>query len=212
MPTTITFEGHATFVITANDGSSLVIDPYQSGVFGDAFRYRPLVDTYDFAVATHDHVDHNAIDILRGPPAKPAPPFSVRRHRLSHDEYDGRRRGGDVDALVVSVDGLSIAHLSDVGHSPREQDIAALKGCDCLLVPCGGFYTIGAAQAAEWVETLQPRIAIPMHYLTKAIALPLVAVEVFLARFPTYARAGVSSINLESLDSTGVVVLEPRSA
>lgn len=212
MATTLTFEGHATFVITADDGSTLIIDPYDSGVFGDAFRYKPLEGSYDYAVTSHDHVDHNAVERLSGSPAAPSAPFTVTRHQLAHDEYDGRRRGGSVDALVVEVDGITIVHLSDVGHSPRPSDVEALKRCDCLIVPCGGFYTIGAAQAQEWVESLRPRVAVPMHYLTKAIALPLIPVEVFLARFPTCTRAGVNSMNLASSDATGVVVLEPRSA
>ena len=35
---------------------------------------------------------------------------------------------------------------------------------DVLLVPVGGFYTIGPEEAAKLVKTLRPRLAIPMHY------------------------------------------------
>ena len=32
------------------------------------------------------------------------------------------------------------------------------------LVPVGGTYTMDASQAAEFVNALQPRVAIPTHY------------------------------------------------
>jgi len=35
---------------------------------------------------------------------------------------------------------------------------------DVLLVPIGGQHTLNAAQAAEVISQVEPRIVIPMHY------------------------------------------------
>lgn len=36
--------------------------------------------------------------------------------------------------------------------------------CDIVLVPVGGKYTMDAEEAAEYVNTIRPQIAIPVHY------------------------------------------------
>jgi L-ascorbate metabolism protein UlaG (beta-lactamase superfamily) len=35
---------------------------------------------------------------------------------------------------------------------------------DVVILPVGGTYTMTAAEAAEAVNTIQPEVAIPMHY------------------------------------------------
>ena len=41
-----------------------------------------------------------------------------------------------------------------------------LKNPDVLMVPVGGFYTIGAEQARDTAAQLGARIILPMHYRT----------------------------------------------
>ena len=36
--------------------------------------------------------------------------------------------------------------------------------CDIALVPIGGTYTMNAAEAAEFVNTLRPHTVVPTHY------------------------------------------------
>jgi len=35
-----------------------------------------------------------------------------------------------------------------------------------MLIPVGGFFTIGAAEALEIIRSAYPRVVIPMHYRT----------------------------------------------
>ena len=49
-----------------------------------------------------------------------------------------------------------------------------------LLIPVGGLNTIGAAQAAEVVSQIEPKIVVPMHFKTEATVLDLEPVERFL--------------------------------
>ena len=36
--------------------------------------------------------------------------------------------------------------------------------CDIAMVPCGGTYTMDASEAAEYVNMISPKVAIPTHY------------------------------------------------
>ncbi len=170
------FLGHAAVLLMADDGTSLLIDPYNPGGFSGRMAYAPIPYQPDAVVCSHDHLDHCAVGDLANRPQVidgegAFGPFSVRRHQAYHDEYAGRRRGGAVDILDISVDGLRLVHLSDVGESPRAELVAALRGPDVLFVPVGGFFTIGAAQAFEWSRRLAPARVVPVHYKTARCAL-----------------------------------------
>lgn len=42
------------------------------------------------------------------------------------------------------AEGLRVVHLGDLGHELSGEQLAPLRGCDTLLIPVGGFYTIDA--------------------------------------------------------------------
>ena len=47
---------------------------------------------------------------------------------------------------------------------PAPEQIEALQGCDVVMVPVGGFYTVGPEEAKKIVDAVGPRVVIPMHY------------------------------------------------
>lgn len=189
------FLGHAAVLLTSEDGTTLLIDPYNPGGFGGRMNYRPIPYRADAVVCSHDHLDHCAVNHLGNSPHlineddEGYGPFEVIRHAAFHDEYGGRRRGGVVDVLEIRVDGLKLVHLADVGHSPSAALVEPLRGADVLFVPVGGFFTIGAAQAHEWKRRLAPRRCVPVHYRTERCTLTLRPRQVFEA----YAGCGGAS-------------------
>ena len=60
--------GHACFLATAADGTKVLMDPYRSGAFGNAFRYGPIEETVDIVLTSHDHEDHGWVRDLPGSP------------------------------------------------------------------------------------------------------------------------------------------------
>lgn len=178
--------GHAAVVLTAASGARLLIDPYESGGFGGKMAYPPIEERVGAVVCTHAHADHAATHALSGAPVELLGDaswegFEVTRHAVMHDEYEGRRRGGAVDMVCVEVDGWRVLHGSDVGESPRAGVIEAVGPVDVWLVPVGGFFTIGAAQAWEWSRRLGARWVVPVHYDTPWCGLGLRGVENFVA-------------------------------
>ena len=76
---------------------------------------------------------------------------------------------------------VRLAHLGDLGHALDAATVKAVGKVDVVLVPVGGFFTIDYKEAAQVVESLAPRIVVPMHYKTAATDFPITTEDDFLA-------------------------------
>lgn len=65
----------------------------------------------------------------------------------------------------LEADGITIAHLGDLGRIPTESEYEKLQQADVLLMPCAGYYTIDADQTKEILARLKtPSLKILMHF------------------------------------------------
>jgi L-ascorbate metabolism protein UlaG (beta-lactamase superfamily) len=139
-----------------------------------------------------------------------------------HDNSNGGERGATA-MFVIDVDGVRIVHCGDLGqHTLTNEQLervnAGGRRVDVLLIPVGGVYTIDGAQAARIVEQVRPRFAIPIHYKTDVLHIPLESPEKFLkATQPAHRVSTVQGNTLavaKSLtadgDATTVVALHYR--
>jgi L-ascorbate metabolism protein UlaG (beta-lactamase superfamily) len=62
--------------------------------------------------------------------------------------------------FVVTMEGKKIYYCGDTDIIPEMDDIKA----DIMIVPVGGTYTMTAEEAARAVNTVNPEVAIPIHY------------------------------------------------
>jgi L-ascorbate metabolism protein UlaG (beta-lactamase superfamily) len=62
---------------------------------------------------------------------------------------------------VLEIDGVRIYHAGDTDSI---EEMKNLKNIDIALLPVSGTYVMTAEEAAESVEVINPKIAIPMHY------------------------------------------------
>jgi L-ascorbate metabolism protein UlaG (beta-lactamase superfamily) len=177
--------GHACFEI-AYEGRVLVIDPHDGGSLGVGIE--PPRVRADYVLVTHNHYDHNAVDVVRRDGTVVVSeregdfqlgPYRVRGVKLPHDEFEGRLRG-HVVAYRVEAGGLAILHLSDLGRKLRVEEAEKLKPVDVVLLPAGGVYTLHPRQALESAELLEARLVIPMHYWVPGIHLPLEPIDTLL--------------------------------
>ena len=63
---------------------------------------------------------------------------------------------------VVNIDGVRIYVAGDIDAIEEAKNIR----CDIALIPIGGFYTMNYKEAAELINTMKPKVAIPTHYGT----------------------------------------------
>jgi L-ascorbate metabolism protein UlaG (beta-lactamase superfamily) len=64
---------------------------------------------------------------------------------------------------VITINNTRIYHAGDTDFIPEMKN---LKNIDVALVPIGGYYTMDLKEAAEAVNTIKPKIVVPMHYNT----------------------------------------------
>lgn len=209
--------GHAAFLITSDKGTRIVLDPYESGKFGDAFTYGAIKEKADVVVISHDHADHNCLEgiqgspqVVRGSGSHGACDIDFKGVAAYHDNSQGKERGDNIMA-AFTVDGVRLCHMGDLGHSLTDQQLAELGPVDVLLLPIGGLYTIDAAEATRLVGKLAPRAVIPMHYKNDKCQMPLAEVDDFLKGKERVRRVGSSEVEIKK-DSlpprTEVIVLE----
>jgi L-ascorbate metabolism protein UlaG (beta-lactamase superfamily) len=209
--------GQSAFLLGGAEGS-VMIDPFGSP---DAlkgriqFDYPPITGVNaDLVLVTHDHFDHNGVEVVEGEPAvirsagtHDSPIGEVVGIAGEHDAAAGTQRGANT-IFVFSLDGLRVAHFGDDGQRElRAEQRDALGDVDVLFVPVGGGPTIGAAAAVEIVEQLGPRWVVPMHYRTDAVDF-LEPADGFLERYDAVTRAESSEVDVEQLPE-GIVVPAP---
>lgn len=153
--------GHSCFKVESK-GYSIILDPYSEGsVPGLA----PVKEKANLVLCSHEHGDHNARNCVTVEECSEscACPFQITKIETYHDEAKGAKRGPNI--IHIMDDGENkAAHFGDLGCALEPEQLEKLKGLDVALIPVGGFYTVDAAQAAELVEQIKPRIVIPMHY------------------------------------------------
>ena len=177
MTVRITFYGHACFGIEA-EGVRLLFDPYEAGSLGGAVALPALSDVFDAVITTHDHVDHAAVHTV--PSAVHLRrngafgPFTFTRHTAFHDEHDGKLRGGTTDLVRVTVHGRTILHAGDIGERPTGPLLAWMRAqpVDVLLLPVGGYFTIGPHAARELSRLIRARYTVPCHSADDGVTLP----------------------------------------
>lgn len=182
--------GHAAFVIESS-GPKILIDP-----FGENVPYPGIDETAHVVALSHEHDDHNAVHLVRGDfqvlraldertgkarrIKKEIEGVAFRSVPSFHDDKKGTLRGEN-GIFVIDADGLTLAHLGDLGEKLTPSQVTEIGDVDLLFIPVGGYYTIDAAVAKEVVGQVNPRIVVPMHYKTKYIeSWPIATADGFL--------------------------------
>ena len=61
---------------------------------------------------------------------------------------------------ILDIEGITYYIAGDTDITPENKKVK----CDIAFVPVGGTYTMNAEEAAELVNIIKPKMAIPMHY------------------------------------------------
>jgi L-ascorbate metabolism protein UlaG (beta-lactamase superfamily) len=166
-----------------SDGEKRVfIDPFGDMAAiserGLTWEYPAIDAAADLVLVTHEHQDHNAVDVISGDPEVLRSTAGRLESSLGeviaiaseHDDVAGTQRGPNT-IFVFELGGIRVAHFGDFGQSAlRDEQAAAVGEVDLLILPAGGGPTIGGGQAAEIAERIAPRWVVPMHYRTERIS------------------------------------------
>jgi L-ascorbate metabolism protein UlaG (beta-lactamase superfamily) len=207
----VDWHGQSAFTL-AGEAATVFIDPWgdmsaakEKGMLWDYPEIEP--PAVDLLIVTHEHMDHNAVEIIDGEPTlvrsaagtHGTPLGDVVAIASEHDDAAGTRNGPNT-IVVFTLDGLRVAHFGDFGQAAlRPEQRAHLDGIDLLFLPVGGGPTIGAATAAEIAQDISPSWVVPMHYKTDKINF-LETEEAFVEAMPKTERLSSPSFDTADLE------------
>lgn len=199
----IKYLGHAAFKVTSANGTRIIFDPYESGSFGGAIGYGKITEEADVVVTSHDHGDHNYTKDIKGnfklinkEGAHDARDVKFNEIPSFHDTSSGKERGSNLIS-IVSIDGMTLAHMGDIGHDLDAATLQKIGKVDIMLIPVGGFFTVDADAASKIMNALSPKITIPMHFKTDKCSFPIGTVDTFTKGKKNAKSAEGSEIEIE---------------
>lgn len=186
----ITYVGHSCFLIENEEGGKIVFDPYKPG---SVPGYADIGIAADEIVISHGHGDHSGdLYVDKAEPAYDKE-FQIGKIRTFHDDVRGADRGRN-NISIVTIDGKRVVHMGDIGCDLTQGELDILMNCDVLMIPVGGYYTIGARQAFEMCNRINPKVIIPMHYRGRGFGyLEIGGKEPFLNYFAVTDRPVISA-------------------
>jgi L-ascorbate metabolism protein UlaG (beta-lactamase superfamily) len=195
------FYAQSAFHITAENGTRIMIDPYEHT---DRIRYDPTFDEADIVLVTHEHGDHANVDavpgdhsIVRGVGTQAVRGMPFLGIGSYHDKEQGASRGPNT-IFVFEVDGIRFAHLGDQGCELEPVEVALLTGVNVMLAPIGGGPTLEPELIWALAEEVQPNIFVPCHFKTDDIDLPIISVDEFITDKDNVRNLDGSEIELSA--------------
>lgn len=212
----IHYYAQAAYLITGDDGRSILIDPYKRT---ETFRYDPTFDEPDLLLVTHEHGDHNNVaavpgdpPVVRGDGEHHAAGFGIQGMASFHDQNQGQDRGPNT-IFTFEIDGVTVGHFGDQGCELEPEQLEKLQGVEVMIAPVGGGLTADPALIWKMAEAIKPNIFIPCHVKTPEIDLPIGPMEDFLAGKENVVEQGASELTIDagSLPAPIQIVVLERS-
>jgi L-ascorbate metabolism protein UlaG (beta-lactamase superfamily) len=168
--------GHASFLVTADDGATIITDPFTPETSG----YPAVEDAPDVVVISSDNdLFHCRADLIPGHPVvinalevarsgKPRTEHGITfsaiqaMEALNHRYHDPDQNG----MYRFSVDGVSIGHMGDMGNPLDRAQLDFFKGVDVFLALAGGHPTIELRDLKRAIDVIRPLLVVPMHFQT----------------------------------------------
>ncbi|MBI4285798.1 MAG: MBL fold metallo-hydrolase [Chloroflexi bacterium] len=205
----ITWLGHSCFRLKGSH-EVVITDPY-----APQLGYVLGKQTARIVTVSHQHPGHSYVQGIGGEPKVVSRPgeyeiggvfiFGIATY---HDAEKGSQRGRNT-IFLIDIDGVTLCHLGDLGHTLTAQQIEDISKVDVLLVPVGGVTSLNAATAAEVVRQLEPKMVLPMHYRTPQLS-HLDPVEKFLREVGVTGLSPQPKLNITAAnlpESTQTILL-----
>jgi L-ascorbate metabolism protein UlaG (beta-lactamase superfamily) len=211
----IRWYGQSAFLLSG--GHTVFIDPFgdmsAAAARGIEFNYPAVAGvSADLLLVTHEHGDHNAVDVIGGDPVTirstagrfESPVGEIVAIASEHDDAAGTVRGPNT-VFRFELDGIRCCHLGDFGQRAlRPEQREAIGEVDVLFIPVGGGPTLGGEGAADVVRAIAPRVVVPMHYRTPAVNF-LEPPDEFVAALGMHVMKTSSDVEIDGLE--GVALL-----
>ena len=178
--------------IRVNTHSSIRIED-EKVIYIDPFKIENVVNDADIILITHSHFDHfsaediekvcgeNTTFILPESMLAEAVGAGIPNNRIAAFKPGEEKTAGGIKVeavpayntnkpmhkkeygwlgYVVTVEGKRIYVCGDTDATAEGEAV----NCDIAFVPVGGTYTLNAEEAADFINRMKPKTAVPYHY------------------------------------------------
>ncbi len=198
----ITYYGHSCFLVESQN-HSILFDPYEDGSVPGLKLPNNL--SVDQVYCSHEHADHSAAHLVR---SVCKDPWNTQFIQIPHDHHNGTKRGFS-NITIVTVEGLKVVHLGDLGRLPTNEEYEVLKDASVLMIPVGGYYTIDSSEANEIIQTIKPSLTILMHYRNHDIGYDVLE-DIQEIHISNVKRYHTSTIEVTDEQLKEIITLEPK--
>lgn len=163
---TLLYQGHGSLRLTTDSGKVIYIDPF-AGEGYDA--------PADLILVTHQHHDHNCIDLPAKNPgcviwqnfdAQKDGAYQILRLDFATVEaveaYNHHHKKSECVGYIVTVDGVSIYFAGDTGETEQMSRMAE-RQLDYAVLPMDFTYTMDVPEAIRCAKLIAAKHTIPVH-------------------------------------------------
>lgn len=200
----IQFKGHSCFTIKNDNGIQIITDPYAK-----AKELRGEIITI-----SHQSPNHNNLQAVGGNPKILDWPgeYEIEGIAITGITANDEKNLQENIIFKFNIDRIKICHLGDFNRKLTDELLDKIGNIDILIIPVGGGNSLNAEQAKEIIEEIDPRIIIPMHYLSEEQDTALGTLQDFLRKM---GKNEVEAQNIFKItrtqlpeDTSEIVVLE----
>ncbi|OQA40131.1 MAG: metal-dependent hydrolase [Chloroflexi bacterium ADurb.Bin325] len=196
---------------------TIVTDPYDKSIGYNLPRLRA-----DLVTCSHDAPGHSNASAVKGDPKVLTRPgeYEVKGVFITGIQTwrggSGNHTAKEENTVFVFEFGeMTVCHLGDLSRVLTQAQVESMPNVDILLAPVGDGTALDADKAAEVISQLEPRLVIPMHYLTPYTTLKLDPLSKFLKEMGVPESPAVEMLRTtrsQLPQETQVVVLECKQA
>ena len=164
--TKLLYQGRSSLRLTAKDGTTVYVDP-----FGGSGYDLPA----DIILVTHDHPDHNQIDLvtqkngcfiithreaLKGGTHNS---FTIKDIEIKAVEaYNDFHNIAEAVGYIITIDGIKIYAAGDTSTTEQMSSLSR-ENIDYALLPCDGIFNMDGEEAGRAARIIGARHNIPYH-------------------------------------------------
>ncbi len=192
---------------------TVVTDPYDKSIGYSVPKLRA-----DFVTISHDAPGHSNGASVKGDPKILTRPgeYEIKGVFVTGIQtWRGSIAKGEAKeentVFVFEFGELTVCHLGDLSKVLTQAQVESMPDVDVLLVPVGGGGALDADKAAEVIAQLEPRIVVPLHYLTPYTTLKLDPLPKFRKEMGVTEHEPQESLRIARSglpEQTQVVILE----
>jgi L-ascorbate metabolism protein UlaG (beta-lactamase superfamily) len=167
---TLEYIGHSCFLLTASDGTRIVMDPYNNYAAPREIQKFPDDVTADLVTITHFHSDHSNINGVGGKPLAIYQPGSnsagvvqITGYTGDHGTANNVSQGANT-VFVFTIGDIKIVHLGAQGLITQPEIREAIRDADVATLDAVGDSAHPVAEMVAQLRQFGVRTIIPTHY------------------------------------------------